>query len=271
MKTGNKVLISSVLIIIIALAVILYYVWTSLDALVEAAIEKYGSQVTQTTVQVQEVKLQDTLAQGKGTIAGISVANPKGFSDPHAFTLGKIQTQIDIKTITQSPIVIKEIIVAAPQVFYEINADRQANFNILKDNINASLPAKPAGKQTETKATEEETKIIIKRLLIQGGKVQATIVPLEGKQLSTPLPRIELHNLGGKGGSTPAEIAKQVLKVVVDKTQAAVTNLGVEKYLKEAVDKRIEEEKAKLETQKDERIEQEKQKAEDKLKKLLGQ
>ena len=271
MKTGNKVLISSVLIIVIALAVFIYYAWMSLDSLVEAAIEKYGSQVTQTAVKVQEVKLRETLAEGKGTIAGISVANPKGFADPHAFTLGKIQTQIDIKTIAQSPVVINEIIVAAPQVFYEINADRKANFNVLKDNISAAVPAKPAAKKTETKAPKAETKIIIRRLLIQGGKVQATIVPLDRKQLSTPLPRIELHNLGGKGGSTPAEIAKQVLSVVVDKTRAAVRDLGVEKYLKEAVDKRIEEEKAKLETQKDEKIEQEKQKAEDKLKKLLGQ
>lgn len=271
MKTGSKVLISSVLIIVIAVAAALYYVWTSLDSLVEAAIEKYGSQVTQTAVQVHQVKLQQTLAEGKGGIAGISVANPKGFSTPHAFTLGQIQTQIDIKTITQTPIVINEIIVAAPQVFYEINADRKANFNVLKDNISKAIPAKPAAKQTETKTPETETKVIIRRLLIQDGKVQATIIPLDGKQLSTRLPRIELHNLGGKGGSTPAEIAKQVLNVVVDKTRAAVAELGIEQQLKDAVDQRVEEEKAKLKTRTDEQIEVEKHKAEDKLKKLLGQ
>ena len=269
MKTGSKVLISSVLIIVIALAVGLYYLWTNLDALVAGAIEKYGSQVTQTAVQVRDVKLRETLAEGKGAIAGISVANPKGFSTPHAFTLGQIQTKIDIKTLRESPIVIDEIIVAAPQVFYEINADRKANFNMLKDNISRAMPAKPAAKKTEAKPSEKETKIIIRRLLIKDGKVQATIVPLDGKQLKTPLPQIELHNLGGKGGSTPAEIAKQLLNVVVDRTQAAVSKLGIEQQLKEAVDKRIEEEKAKLKTRTDEQIEVEKQKAEEKLKKLL--
>jgi hypothetical protein len=268
MKTGNKVLISSVLIIVIALAVALYYVWTSLDALVEAAIEKYGSQTTQTTVQVHEVRLKKTLAQGRGSIAGISVANPKGFSTPHAITLGQIQTQIDINTITQSPIVINEIIVTAPQMFFEINNDRKANFNVLKDNISSAIPA---GKQTEAKAPEKETKIIIRRLLIEDGKVQATVMPLDGKQLSTRLPRIELHNLGGKGGSTPAEIAKQVLNVVVDRTRAAVSELGIEQQLKDAAKQRIDEEKAKLKTRADEQVEVEKQKAEDKLKKLLGQ
>lgn len=270
MKTRSKVLISSVLIIVIALAAALYYVWTSLDSLVEAAIEKYGSQVTQTAVQVQEVKLQQTIAQGKGSIAGISVANPKGFSAPHAFTLGQIQTKIDIKTITQSPIVIDEIVVAAPQMFFEINNETKANFNVLKDNISRAIPTKPATKQTETKTPETEIKIIIRRLLIQDGKIQANVIPLD-KQLSTRLPRIELRNLGGKGGSTPAEIAKQVLDVVVERTRAAVSELGIEQQLKDAANQRIAEEKAKLKSRADEQVEVEKQKAEDKLKKLLGQ
>jgi len=269
MKTGSKVLIGSVLIIVIALGAALYYVWTSLDNLVEAAIEKYGSQVTQTAVQVQKVNLQRTLAQGKGSIAGISVANPAGFSAPHAFTLGQIQTKIDIKTITQSPVVIDEIVVAAPQMFFEINNERKVNFNVLKNNINRAIPTQSTTRQTETKAPETEIRIIIRRLLIQDGKVEATVIPLD-KQLSTRLPRIELRNLGGKGGSTPAEITRQILDVVVDRTRAAVSELGIEQQLRDAADQRIAEEKAKLKTRADEQVEAEKQKAEDKLKNLLG-
>jgi len=269
MKTGSKVLIGSVLIIVIALGAALYYVWTSLDSLVEAAIEKYGSQVTQTAVQVQNVNLQRTLAQGKGSIAGISVANPAGFSAPHAFTLGQIQTKIDIKTITQSPVVIDEIVVAAPQMFFEINNERKVNFNVLKNNINRAIPTQSTTRQTETKAPETEIRIIIRRLLIQDGKVEATVIPLD-KQLSTRLPRIELRNLGGKGGSTPAEITRQILDVVVDRTRAAVSELGIEQQLRDAADQRIAEEKAKLKTRADEQVEAEKQKAEDKLKNLLG-
>ena len=271
MKTGSKVLIGLVLFIVIAVAATFYYVWMSLDSLVETAIEKYGSQVTQTAVQVQAVKLQQTLAQGKGSIAGISVANPQGFSTPYAFTLGQIQTKIDIKTITQNPIVIDEILVAAPQMFFEINNERKANFNVLKDNINSAIPAKPAGKQVEAKPSDTDTKIIIRRLLIQDGQVEATIIPLDSKQLSTQLPRIELHNLGGKGGSTPAEITRQVLDVVVERTRAAVSKLGIEQQLKDAADERIAAEKAKLKARTDEQVEAEKQKAQDKLKKLLGQ
>ncbi len=271
MKTGSKVLLSGVLVIIIVLAAALYYVWTSLDSLVEAAIEKYGSQVTQTSVQVQEVKIRDGLAQGKGSIAGISVANPVGFAAPHAFTLGGIETRIDINTITQDPIVIDAVTIAAPQMFFEINNERQANFNVLKNNINRSVAAKPAGNQTEEPPAGSQTKLIIRHLLIEDGTVEATVMPLEGKKLSTRLPRIELTNLGGKGGSTPAEIARQVLNVVVERTRSAVSKLDIEQQLKEAASQRLDEEKAKLKSRADERVDQEKQQAEDKLKKLLGQ
>ena len=85
------------------------------------------------------------------------------------------------------------------------------------------------------------------------------------------MPRIELTNLGGKGGSTPEEIAKQVLNILVERTRSAVSKLGIEQQLKDAARQRIDEEKAKLKSQTDEQVEQEKQKAEDKLKKLLGQ
>jgi uncharacterized protein involved in outer membrane biogenesis len=271
MKTRSKVLLTSVLIIIIAIAAALYYVWTSLDTLVETAIENYGSQVTQTSVQVHEVKLRDTLAQGKGSIAGISVANPNGFSTPHAFTLGRIETQLDIDALTPDLIVIDAITIGAPQMFFEINNEGQANFNVLKNNISSAIPAKPAGKQPETASSDAEIKLTIRRLRIQNGTVEATLMPLDGKKLMTTLPQIELQNLGGKKGGTPEEIAQQILNVMIDQTRAAVDELGIEQQLKDAANQRISEEKAKLEKQADEQIEQEKQKAADKLKKLLGQ
>lgn len=271
MKTRSKLLLSSLLILVILVAALFYYVWTSLDSLVEAAIEKYGSQVTQTSVLVQKVKLRETLAQGKGSIAGISVANPKGFTAPHAFTLGQITTELDIGTLTQSPIVIKQITVAAPQMFVEVNNDRQVNFNVLKNNINSALPAKASEKPAAAKPADDEPKLVIRHLLIQGGTVEATVLPLDGKKYTTQVPRIELRNLGGKGGSTPAEISRQILNAVVDRTKAAVAELGIEQQLKDAAEQRISEEKARLKSQADEQVEQEKQKATDKLKKFIGQ
>jgi hypothetical protein len=57
---------------------------------------------------------------GQGTLRGLSVGNPKGFKTPTAFELDEISLTLDIGSITSDPIVIKEIVVSAPRVTYEL-------------------------------------------------------------------------------------------------------------------------------------------------------
>ena len=52
-----------------------------------------------------------------------------------------------------------------------------------------------------------------------------------GKPLSTLLPRMELQNVGGKGGSTPSEIAGQVLGPLLNQVTLAASRAGVAQYL----------------------------------------
>ena len=56
-----------------------WWLYSSKDALVKAAIEKFGPEITGVAVTVEGVKL-DPL-EGKGTISGLKVGNPKGLSD----------------------------------------------------------------------------------------------------------------------------------------------------------------------------------------------
>jgi uncharacterized protein involved in outer membrane biogenesis len=228
------------LIVIIALLVIVaggaIYLLGSLDAIVKAAIEEHGSRVTQTRVGVSGVKI--VLTEGKGSISGITVGNPKGFAQSNAFKLGNISTAIDTNTVTQSPVVIKDVTISGPEIFYEINKDGNSNFDALKKNVAAST----GGGQSSDKG--EEVKVIINRLVIEGGKVAATIAALGDKKLETSLPRIVLTDIGKKeGGATGAEVAKQVADAVISKTKTAVTELGVNKYLgkaQEEVQKQLE-------------------------------
>ena len=52
----KKIILGLVLLIIFAIAGGVYYVLTNLDSMVEQAIEKYGSEATQTAVLVDSVK-----------------------------------------------------------------------------------------------------------------------------------------------------------------------------------------------------------------------
>ncbi|MDH3311484.1 MAG: hypothetical protein OEM95_12535, partial [Gammaproteobacteria bacterium] len=73
----KKIILIFVLVLVAAIGAGLYYLFTNLDAIVKAAIEKAGSQTTQTAVRVDSVKI--VLSEAAGTIKGLSIANPKGF------------------------------------------------------------------------------------------------------------------------------------------------------------------------------------------------
>ena len=87
MKLGRGIGIAIGIVAVVVIAAVIY-VWSSLDSIVAAAIEKYGSQATQTSVSVSGVKLE--LTQGRAAISGLTVANPSGFSTPTVFSLGGI-------------------------------------------------------------------------------------------------------------------------------------------------------------------------------------
>ena len=230
MKTTKVLGIGVAALVVIAIAVGVY-LWSSLDTLVEAAIEKYGSQVTQTRVEVAGVKL--ALTSGEGAIQGIQIGNPAGFSRKHIFTLGNVSVAIDPKTVTEDVVVIDKILIQAPQIFYEINNKGQSNIDALKKNMQqaTSNTDKAAGSE------EKETKLIIRKLIISKGKIDARIAALGDKDLSANLPRIELTDIGKKsGGATPADIAEKVASVLIDKVGPAVADLGVEQYLGKTAD-----------------------------------
>ncbi len=133
-----------------------------------------------------------------------------------------------MKSVTKSPIVIREIRVAGPEVFYEITQAKTSNVDALKANLQAKEPRRDAAKKTKSK----ETRLSIKRLVIEKGHIEARIAALGDKPLMLDLPRIELNDIGGNGGATPDEVAKTVAAALARETAAAVARSEGEKFLK---------------------------------------
>ena len=252
----KKVLLIVVLLIVAVIGAVIYFVFTNLDAIVKTAIEQVGSQTTQTAVRVDKVKIR--LTDGAGTISGLSIANPKGFAAPNAFSLGEIDTQIDINTLTKGPITIDRVIIRKPQVFYEMNKDRESNLNALYKNIAAGTGG---GSTKKPAAKSDEPKLIIRHFQVAEATVEANVVPLN-KKLTLKIPTIDLKDLGGKSGATPSEISKQVLDTITQRALAAVKQAGID----EKVQAIKSEAQQKLGTKKSE-VEN---RAKEKLKNLLG-
>ncbi|MEJ2698021.1 MAG: hypothetical protein P8013_15420, partial [Candidatus Sulfobium sp.] len=83
-----------------------------------------------------------------------------------------------------------------------------------------------AGKKPGEKRT-----FVIKDLVIERGRVDAGVAALPDKSFTAELPRIQLTNVGGQGGSTPSELAAQILMPIGNRAIAAASETGVRQYL----------------------------------------
>lgn len=236
MKRSRKALIiAAALAIVIAASLVL--LWTNVDRIVKAAIEKYGSQATRTAVRVSRVTIR--LASGEGAIAGLTVANPRGFSSLHAFRLGSISVSMDARTVASSPIVIDEVRISAPEVVYEMDASGASNIDVLKKNIKGSAAEAPKKAAGEKKAGGRETKLTIRKLVIEDGRIDVRVPALRDKAETLTLRRIEMGNIGGRGGATPGQVAEEVLTALVEEVGREVARAGAERYLRKGIDRAV--------------------------------
>ena len=216
--------------LIVLIIIVIIYVYSSLDSLIKAAVEKVGSKITQVEVQLDEVEV--SITSGQGTLRGLTVGNPKGFETANAFRLGEISLKIDVGTVTKDTVVIKEILISAPQVIYELGTGG-SNIDVIRRNVAAFMAAQRTGSEGESKpknGDEEGRKLIIEDLYVRDGKVRVSASMLKGKTLSASIPNIHLTDIGKKkGGATPGEVVDKVIGAIGQGTQKAVATLNLGK------------------------------------------
>ena len=237
----KKVFVGLVVVIVI-LGVVVWRLYANLDLIVAKTIEDVGTEVTGTSVAVSGVQLH--LLDGQAAISGLEIANPAGFSNPDIFKLGKIAVSIDVESLKGSPIVVEELVVAQPQVFYEINQSGISNLSALKKNIDSYSASKtPPPGQQQPAATEpagEPVKLVIRKLRFEGGHLSATSAMAPDRKIETDLPAFRLINIGqATGGATSDQVAKEVLDGLVKQASEAAAKAGADKVKDEVQQKAI--------------------------------
>ncbi|CAA7617066.1 conserved hypothetical protein [Candidatus Terasakiella magnetica] len=213
------------------------FLLSTADTFIKKIIEDVGSQAAGVKVSVGAVKI--SLSDGKGTISGLTVANPPGFSNDPAFKLGEISLTLDTGSLTKNPIVVKEILVAAPAVAYELGSGG-SNLDVLQKNVQA-FAAKQGGGKTADKSSEksaekpaadkggEAKKLVIDRLAITGGQVKLAAGGIPGANTTAKLGDIVLTGIGkDSGGASAAQVAQKVLDSLVNgaiRSGASLSNM----------------------------------------------
>jgi uncharacterized protein involved in outer membrane biogenesis len=222
----SKKILVGVGVIVLVLIVIIWQVAANLDSIVAGMVEDVGSDVLKTDVSVSGMSID--LKEGKAGIAGLTIANPEGYSRANLFEMEGIEVDLDLSSLGKDVLVIEGIRIDNPKIVFEGDADGGSNMQTLMDNIDSGSSADDSG------SGGEPVKMIIDRLEFSGGLVKASseMTPGEAKELK--LPAITMSGIGrSQGGVTADVVAKEISSELAGAIISAVAKAGLNKAIEE--------------------------------------
>lgn len=207
-------------VLLVVLAIVLLLLMQNLDALVKKAIVHYGSEAAGTSVQVADVDI--ALREGRGTLRGLTVANPPGYSKMPLFTLDNISIVLDRSTLTAEVPVINEVRVGASAFRYELDNAGRSNIAALQRQAKSSASKEPAGDDAQT-----QRRFRIKRLEIADGEAVLLLGSAGVGQAAVRVPGMVLKDLGGRRGLTAGELADTVLAELLKNLEKSLAAKGI--------------------------------------------
>ncbi len=223
MKRSIKLAGVVILLLLVAAGAALYYSQSRVSSLVEAALgieaaaEELLTRAVGTEVTIESIDV--ALADGELSILGLTVANPAGFHTPHALEADQVRVAIELASLLEDTVVVREIAVEKPLFTYEVGPEG-SNLQALQRNAESFAGSgEGRGRSGDTPAR----RILIENLHVRGGRVAASAVFLEGKSWKVPLPDIHLRNLStGEGGISAAGVVREVTAEIARNARRSV-------------------------------------------------
>jgi hypothetical protein len=138
---------------------------------------------------------------------------------------------VDMRTLADPVVVIKKIVIDAPDIVYE-KGESLTNFDAIQQNIARSLAS---GSSEGGASPKTARKLIVDELVIRRARAQVSAAALMGQTVSTTLPDITLRRLGrAEGGLTPAQLGQIVARTL---SQRLVGSFVIDKTVKSLGDR----------------------------------
>lgn len=221
-KTKKILLIIAAVLVVVLLAAVIA-ASLSLNTIVKAGVEKYGPQMTKTSVTLDEVNL--SLLSGSAKVRNLVIGNPEGYKSTNAFSVGVVDVGVNPFSVLSSKIVIRKMHINSPEITLEGNPLSGNNLSQILQNVNES--AKASGTKTTNapaKAASPAKKFQVDDFILSGAKVHV-LLNGSSKETLVTLPEIHLQNLGkNPEGITAADLSKNILSAVTSATIKAVAS-----------------------------------------------
>jgi hypothetical protein len=204
--------------VLAALALVAFFVLQFfLGSIVKTAVNSFAPKITGTKVILESASISPL--SGSGTLTGLFVGNPAGWSSEKAFYLGKIHIDVAPFSILGDHIIINEIIIDQPEFVYETKIIA-SNIGDLLKNIEKVTGAKDPAVEPTAK-NGQPVKFEVKKFTLRNGKVTLGVGPAA---LTMPMLPIEMSELGTKeGGITPDQLVFAVMRNVTSNIVSAST------------------------------------------------
>jgi uncharacterized protein involved in outer membrane biogenesis len=217
------------IVLLVLLIVVVVGAKFFLDSAVKRAVETIGPRVTKVDVKLDSVRL--SLLSGSGKLEGLVLGNPAGFKTPSSISIGSVSVALKPGSLLSDKIVIKSIVLEAPQITYEQGLHGN-NLGQIRDNLagpaapNIPEPSK-AAQPAQAEAAKAGRKLEVDEVVITGARLHVSVTALGGRSATGSLPDIHLPALGtGPEGITAAELTKQVLQAVLDSSLTKATDIA---------------------------------------------
>lgn len=211
----------------IAVLVVIVGIWqllANLDSIVAGVIEESGSEVLKTDVSVSGVSID--LKGGKVAIAGMTIANPDGYSNALLFEMEDIAVDLDLDSLNEDVLVINAIRIQNPKINFEGTADGGSNMQTLMDNINSHAS------ESNSEASSDELLMIINSFELSGAQVKAISEMKPGEPTEIELPAIKMSGIGkGQGGVTAEVVAQEITHELISTVLNAAAKAGIQKAI----------------------------------------
>jgi len=222
------------IVIFVLVAVVLvaglgsWWLSQNVDRIAQEALTDVGHELADTKVSVESVDI--SLASGKATIRGLSVANPPGYSQRPLLLLDTIEVDIALDSIGDDVLVIEQILVKDSQVSYELDGQGVSNVSILEKNVGKTTPGSSGG----------ENRLIIEHADFKGGTITAIAAQQPGKELVFDFPSVSFTGLGAPDGASPDQLGNEISTVLIDRILDAAKRAGVESLLEKQKERALE-------------------------------
>lgn len=202
-------------------------------AVIKKTVNVAGPQILGVPVVLDEANL--SIISGHAHLKGLRVGNPEGFKTDHLFEVGRLDVELDVRSLLSDTIRIRSIRVLDPSITYERGL-LNSNLGALLDQLGgeADAEAKPGETPPEQAAAPDKAaekaggaKVIIDEFRIEGARVRLSLTAAQGLAAPIPLPPIVLTDMGKESeGASFTDVLRDVFKAVFGSVTSVLVGAG---------------------------------------------